>query len=105
MAEQKSYRKVSLYLGTRPVARCVLRYLGMLGMVIDPGMNKYARNTQLEVELVRKTIDGLRRIRLPVVVTRSSSAGLMLMYRGHVAYECAELKAMILETADGSVVA
>jgi hypothetical protein len=99
--DQNSCLKVFLYRGGAPVAKGVLRYLGMLGMVVDPGPGSYPRNTHLEVELIRKTLEGLKRCRLPVIVSKSSKAGLMLVYQGNKAYDCDELKDMILQHSPG----
>ena len=66
-----------------PVVRCLVNYIGLLGMQVDVGPMMYQKGTHLEVELTLDKEDCVRRCKLPAVVTNNSSDGMGLTFLDH----------------------
>ena len=95
--DNENFVQVRLFRNNHPVVRCLANYVGLLGMQVDVGPMMYQKGTQLEVELTLDKDDGLRRCKLPAVVSNNSRDGMGLTFLNHDMRMNSILQEIILE--------
>ncbi len=96
--DNENFVQVRLFRNKHPVVRCLANYVGLLGMQVDVAPMMYQKGTHLEVELTLDKEDGIRRCKLPAVVTNNSRDGMGLTFLDHDMRINSILQEIILES-------